>query len=172
MQTKEVHHYPLYMWKVLYRLPPNDLNTSSGESGRLGIKAKLPALSRLCKESAYISAFMTHHLQWWALDSGMQSQRMLNVTRLWRVLKMLCTRAWGRGSGTFPLLWDICNPPQQQYYMRLVYQIPVRWPVKQGNLADKANLQRWQRWGKTGSIYLNSSMKSTCSNRFNAIVIQ
>ena len=43
-----------YMWKVLHDLSPIDLDITFGKSGRLGIKAKLPALPlpRQCKTSA------------------------------------------------------------------------------------------------------------------------
>ena len=49
------------MWKVLHDLSPSDgLDITFGESGRLGIKAKLLELPRQCKTSAkslYDSSF-------------------------------------------------------------------------------------------------------------------
>ena len=57
-----------YMWKVLHELSPNDLNITFGESGRLGIKAELPALPKLCKESAksvYDSSFVVMGPRLW-----------------------------------------------------------------------------------------------------------
>lgn len=40
------------MWKVLNGLSPNDLNITFGDNSRLGIKAKIPALPKHCKDSA------------------------------------------------------------------------------------------------------------------------
>ena len=60
LQRRRERYIIIHMWKVLHDLSPNDLDITFGESGRLGIKAKLPALPRQCKTSAkslYDSSF-------------------------------------------------------------------------------------------------------------------
>ena len=52
LQRRRERYIIIHMWKVLHDLSPNDLDISFGESGRVGIKAKLPALTRKCKTSA------------------------------------------------------------------------------------------------------------------------
>ncbi len=72
------------MWKVLHRLSPNDLNITFGESGRLGIKGKLPALPKLCKESAkilYDSSFGRDGPPWAPLLLGELPRQWLGPTQ-------------------------------------------------------------------------------------------
>ena len=93
LQRRRERYIIIHMWKVLHGLSPNDLNITFGESGRLGIKAKLPAelYKIIARNQISLRAFMTNPYSFAVfLDSGMQSQRMSNVTRqLWRVLKIL-----------------------------------------------------------------------------------
>ena len=77
------------MWKVLHDLSPNDLHITVGESGRLGIKAKLPALPRQCKTSAkslYDSSFAVMGPRLWNAipepDQRMQSQSLIRECQM------------------------------------------------------------------------------------------
>jgi len=52
LQRRRERYIIIHMWKVLNGLSPNDLNITFGDNSRLGIKAKIPALPKHCKDSA------------------------------------------------------------------------------------------------------------------------
>ena len=69
----------------------------------------------------------------------------LNRIKFWKVLSKMLNRK-----------------KNESLFVRL--PIPVRWPAKQGDLADKANLQRWQWWGSRKRQDLTGQTRLTWAN--------
>lgn len=68
LQRQRERYIIFQMWKTLHSLNPNDLNILLSEISRLGVKAKIPCLSKSsssCNQTLYDSSFAARGLRLW-----------------------------------------------------------------------------------------------------------